>query len=147
MGAWVKFDEQNFANFQEIFSNDQFFLRKDGQVEGNKVSLFVRLDDISRHRATSLSVPTVGVWHHIVGTWESGTLRIYFDGRLEASTQSGGALSSSPVAALIGAGDPNDRAKSNFSGAIDEIFIFNRALTTREIRAIFEAGDSGSAPP
>lgn len=90
-------------------------------------------------------------WHHVAGVRETdGTGRIYIDGALDSSSaQTPRTLISAKVG--IG-GDLRELVFDSahpllFNGLIDEVQIFNRALTAAEVRAIFNAGNLGLCRP
>ena len=94
-----------------------------------------------------------GAFHHVAGTYDGATVRLYVDG-----VQVG---SGTPTTISIGYGLPttNDLFIGsynsgvaggtfppgfvNFPGAVDEVEIFGRALTAAEIQAISSAGSAG----
>ena len=140
ISAWVNFDAGDFGSFQNIFNNNQFFLRKDSSGEGNKLSIFVKLSDGTvEPRASSSTVPSPGTWHQITGTWDGATMRVYVNGFLEGSSRRHGTLTSTMVQAQIGRGELTNLAQYPFSGRIDEVRIYNRALAGDEIKAIYDA--------
>jgi hypothetical protein len=70
-------------------------------------------------------------WHHIALVRDGQTVRAYLDGQLELETK----LSAKPAPAgfgqlFLGGRSDND---SNWEGRLDEIAVFDRALTSREI--------------
>jgi hypothetical protein len=133
--AWVNFDDTNFDTDQTIFGNNQAFLRKNIVGEGNGFAVFVRLDDGSvEPRAQSTTVPVAGAWTHVAGTWDGTILKIYVNGRLEDISLRRGSLTTPVGQARIG---------SSLFGRVDEVEIFDRALASSKIRAIFEAGSAG----
>jgi hypothetical protein len=78
---------------------------------------------------------TSGVWTHVAGTFDGGTWKIYFNGVLDNQASAGG-----PVATnrnlCIGAVDINGSPGQFWSGAIDDVRIYNRALTAAEIAVL-----------
>jgi Concanavalin A-like lectin/glucanases superfamily len=80
-----------------------------------------------------------GEFHHLAMTWNTsnGTLRLFIDGELDIES---GPLTGSFVGntrpVLIGARHHSSGAieDSRFSGLVDEVAFFNRALTTEEVR-------------
>jgi Concanavalin A-like lectin/glucanases superfamily/Bacterial Ig-like domain (group 3)/Domain of unknown function (DUF4214) len=84
-----------------------------------------------------------GKWHHIAGTYDGAAVRLYVDG-----VQVG---NGSPTQLRIGYGLPttNDfflgayNGSAAFSGAIDEVKFYKRALTGTEIQASYTAGSAG----
>jgi hypothetical protein len=74
-----------------------------------------------------------------------GTVRLYFNGIEDASLAvgSGRLIDSSLTDLLIGAVFTGGGIFENFAGLIDEVSIYNRALSAAEIAAIFNAGSAG----
>jgi hypothetical protein len=98
--------------------------------------------------AGSTSIP-LGTWVHVTTTYDAteGTVRLYFNGREDASlfVGLGRLIHSSLTDVLIGAfeGTMEEGVIEHFAGLIDEVSIYNRALTASEIQAIFNAGSAG----
>jgi hypothetical protein len=82
-------------------------------------------------------------WHHVVGTYDGETRRVYVDGVMEGSVYSPGQLSPNTADLVIGGYD------EPFDGVLDEVRIFNRALNSDEIKrsyltvAPFHSGVAG----
>ena len=94
----------------------------------------------------SVPIPT-GAWQHVAFVADGATLKLFRNGRLVGSTAySGDLLPNGPPALGIGA-KLNDAmtatdslAPGQWSGRIDELAIWNRALADTEIDAIHFAG-------
>lgn len=84
-------------------------------------------------------------WNHVVGTYDGDTLRLYIDGHPVSSRTAPGSIVPSHNPLQIGH-DPASVPTPFFNGLIDEVSIYNRALSEREIRAIFAAGSAGKCP-
>ena len=93
--------------------------------------------------------PTTGVWYHVTGTWDGSTSSLYVDGSLVASVPFVSAPLANPNEASIGAATRWGRSGHlfTFNGLIDEVELFNRALSLTEIQAIFNAGSAGKIHP
>jgi concanavalin A-like lectin/glucanase superfamily protein len=80
----------------------------------------------------------LNVWTHIAGTFDGITFRLYMNGGLIGSASGmGGPTNTAPL--RIGtSGDC-----SGVVGLIDEVDIYNRALSQAEIQAIYNAGSAG----
>ena len=80
-----------------------------------------------------------GVW----GIWiavrdrRREILALYVNGQLEGVARRPSPLMSATVLAQIGRGEATDLAGNPFSGLIDELTIYNGALTACEIKNIF----------
>jgi hypothetical protein len=87
--------------------------------------------------ATGIDLP-LNTWTHLAGTFDGTTYRFFIDGQLVAAAA--GTLGPTNVAPLLIGGSGTC---ATFEGLIDEVEIFNRALSTSEIQAIFNAGSAG----
>ncbi len=96
---------------------------------------------------TAGSIVTDNQFHHVAGTLDGSTLRIYIDGAFAGSRPFRGTPSGNTRPVHIGAFITRDVTFMNFTrhfnGVIDEVEIFNRALTAHEIEAIYLAGSTG----
>ena len=88
-------------------------------------------------------VPLEG-WVHVALVYDGAVgIQAYTQGVLRGSKTLGGVLNTSFVDVQIGA---LVQLNSYFDGLIDEVAIFNRALTLAEIQANFDAGVAGFCP-
>ena len=80
-----------------------------------------------------------GQWHHIVSTWDTSAnqLRLYIDGSLETTTGSLPTFSGTMATASIG---NNAAGGSYFKGNMDEVSIWNKALSSSEVTTIYNDG-------
>ena len=90
----------------------------------------------------SNSVLSVGTFHHVATTVDGQTVRIYIDGQLDAAYQqmvTPFTNSSNPlqIGGILNITD------DKFQGVIDELTLYNRALTGSEIQAIYASGSAG----
>lgn len=83
-----------------------------------------------------------GSWHLVTGTFDGENINLYLDGRLFRSVvsrfktiPSGGKFLIGCVSGAEGSDDPNYRRTAHFSGLIDEVRVYNRALSAEEIAA------------
>lgn len=91
---------------------------------------------------------TVGRWAHIVCVWDGSTARIYVDGELKASASYSATLTSQPYALTLACRKTTGGVPGAywFQGYLDEVRIYNRALSEEEIKALYEAGPPISWP-
>ncbi|MGD9695173.1 MAG: LamG domain-containing protein [Thermoleophilia bacterium] len=85
-----------------------------------------------RSRSAAPAPLRPGRWTHLAMTYDGGAVRLYRDGVLVSTTRSTGALRTSTSALRIGG---NPVRGDWFRGVIDDVRIYNRALTAAEIRA------------
>lgn len=113
--------------------------------------------NISRERDHGISVisrmwgknvkpyPKKNIWHHLVGTYDGRRVRFYINGVLDAEEMAetpGLPLRDFPEAKMVigrAAGTKHDSWRDTyFPGLIDEVKIWNRALTAGEVRQLYE---------
>ncbi|MFQ5999403.1 MAG: LamG domain-containing protein [Candidatus Bathyarchaeia archaeon] len=90
-----------------------------------------------------------GEWHHVVGTWDGSTnkIRLYVDGNLDTEWDSTFTMSSTARTLVIGSNVPRTTTPIwhfyFFDGVIDEVAIYDRALTPEEILQHYQNGLRG----
>lgn len=82
--------------------------------------------------------PEVRHWYHVVGTFDRGTMRIYVNGELEGEEKGPQQLVSQPGFPLF-IGVHRGPGSWPWDGLIDEVRIYNRALSAEEVAARFKA--------
>jgi hypothetical protein len=83
-----------------------------------------------------------GNWHHVACVYDGTNKYLYVDGTLDVSAPTTGSISQISQPMYIG-NTPNAPGNYIFNGLIDEVSIYNRALTASEIQAIYAAGSAG----
>ncbi|MHC4658315.1 MAG: LamG-like jellyroll fold domain-containing protein, partial [Planctomycetota bacterium] len=71
-------------------------------------------------------------WTHLTLTHEAGSFKLYKDGQLTEA----GHMSSSPVAGTLYIGGTSRHGGDFWQGMIDEVAVFNRALSEEEVRRL-----------
>ena len=104
---------------------------------GNYIYFFV--GDWQTHADAVLAVDT---WTHIVGTYDGNTIRIYKNGQLADST-SQSSYSAGAHAISIGDDILGSTIDDRWQGNIDEVKIWNRALSAQEVSDIYNNEDQG----
>jgi hypothetical protein len=91
------------------------------------------------------SAATDGNWHHFVGTWDGTELKIFMDGSLQESVEVG------DITLYSSSGNVNigyySTGNDYFEGNIDEVRIYNRALSTPEIKALYNLSSPSKVSP
>ena len=87
-------------------------------------------------------------WHHIAGTYDGTTLKLYLDGKEVASTTSEFGIVSGPNPVGIGADLTYDAQNPNvpatFKGIIDNVRIYNKALSLEELNNTGRKSDNNT---
>jgi hypothetical protein len=101
------------------------------EVDG-RLHFYIKTDDNLRHLWVS-NVLTEGQWHHVAGTWDGLTQRLYIDG-VEIASQTPGGVLGVTSSVVVSSGD------EPLNGMLDEIRIYNRALMEQEIKGVMLGG-------
>ena len=75
-------------------------------------------------------------WYHITGTFDGSTMNIYFNGQFYNSLNVSGTLGSNYADLKIG----RNASGHFFNGNLDDIRIFNRAITDNEVLQLYNEG-------
>ena len=131
-------------------------------------TLFIQKDNSLRFRVVDgpndyrIEVSTHAIidlnWHHVAGTYSAtGTaegLRVFVDGiqqpvELEVENPLYAAMEDTDATFLIGAirNSAGPGLHQLFTGQLDELSIYRRALSATEIADIFQAGTAGKCKP
>ncbi len=93
------------------------------------------------HFVTSQTSLVVGKWYHIVGTFNGSIYIIYVNGVLDNTLPDSTPLYSGASRPLsIGNLDNNGVQERFFNGTIDDVRVYNRALTAKEVQALYRLG-------
>jgi hypothetical protein len=76
-----------------------------------------------------------GDWHMIVGTYDTSGLQLYIDGEPKATDDTFGTYTASYWSMNIGRMEQGDRYY--FDGAVDEVRIYERALSADEVQQLY----------
>jgi hypothetical protein len=88
----------------------------------------------------SATVAQVGPWYHVVGVKYGSNILIYVNGVYESTVAEPPIYDTDVADLLIGA---NKTEGAYLNGNIDEVMLYNRALSAQEIAAIYQAGSAG----
>jgi hypothetical protein len=92
-----------------------------------------------------------GVWYHVAMVYDGASLRGYVNGALDGTTAASGTVQATDYPLRIGAYAPvnGTASKAYLPGRIDELSLYNRALSASNVAAIYNAGSAGKCglPP
>jgi len=152
MAMWVKTTTDGvrmclFGNNEGTTFQIKFLINTDDDIGTLRVGRFVmvRKDNDNNIRTlayTSDSGITDGEWHHIVWMLSKNSGQIFFDGvELSLSTISFGLaddMRNPTNSVLAGAINNNGSPALYFTGSLDELGLWDRALTQAEVDALVE---------
>lgn len=129
LSAWVKTHESSLYFQSTIVSKewiDDEFVQYALRIKEGGFLRFTILD-VSLDGSTLV---TPNQWHHVVATYDGADMRLYLDGALDASWHGAASLEDTGVPVFIGASAYDN---PSFNGVIDEVRIYDRALTSAEV--------------
>jgi hypothetical protein len=105
-----------------------------------------------RSPAAALASVFDGQWHHVAGTFDGQAVRLFVDGVEQGS----GTLLPETTSIVYGLSTHNDLLLGNyddgahqfnyhFQGFLDEVSVYNHALSAADVQAIFAAGSAGKS--
>jgi hypothetical protein len=112
-------------------------------------SMDIELGDSVGYQHWNFNTPTLdGVWHHIVYTKDGINHAVYVDGSLDQSFTSNADISWSNPTFIGRRWTKSSSGNAWFNGPIDDVRIYNRALTADEVWRLYREGLSykASAP-
>lgn len=121
---------------------------------GDSYSLFIRDSTLGLYNSLTFNgvgqvfetgggVIQPGVWQHVAQTYDGTTLKNYVNGQLVQSWAVSGSITPNNGPLTIS----SRNGQHPFQGLIDEVEVFNRALSQSEIQAIVDAGSAGKCRP
>ena len=115
--------------------------------------LYANVEDTGHNPHVIQSAPNListNSFQHVALTYDkgSGAAMLYINGTMVASNNFGNITPQTTYGMNIGrrTGQPIGNGDT-FNGLIDELSLYNRALSSAEIAAIYNAGSSGKCPP
>ena len=151
VSAWIRSDANNtdkgFIIFENPDSDDSRDMRYDaagGSGGGtNVMKVGITATDGEQKLESSSSAQKVGIWQHVAIAWTRGQhLKLYIDGVLNA--QSWLETNTNPrigtlvgyTRLMVGKGGKDNAANLSWDGRIDDVRIYNYALSQTDIQAV-----------
>ncbi len=116
-----------------------FYILNDG-TETNSLKFYANGGGITLSAVNSTNL---NQWQYVAVTYDRTTLKLYVNGIAVNSTSETDALTLTTASALIGA---RISGSYHFNGAIDDVKIWNRSLSSEEIRLEYENKIKQGAP-
>lgn len=153
LSAWVKFN--TLKDKQKIFykghtsfpwENYEMYTKKTSN--GIYEIIFQRADNLSKYQSVGYSAGGTGiktnVWYHITGVKEGSLMKLYIGGVEKSDWMYGDAFNLAFNTDMVLAIGSNSWYGDNFSGVIDEVRIYNRALSASEVASLYNSSSSSS---
>ena len=112
-----------------------------GAAADSKVYFEVSSDGTNLFPVSTVNALSAGQWYHLVGVFEPGTaVRIYLNGRLDDSNTTGIPSSQFNSTLNVNIARRPTGATAFSDGSIDDVRIYNRALSAGEIQKLYNMG-------
>lgn len=137
--VWIKTNAttQNGFFFEKGNVNTQYSLFQENADIVWRMRLGGSLLDMRVATATYINTSS---WAHIVGTYTSGSRRLYINGNLVSSDSQTGTIDTNANGISIGAyGGYNGARSYYYNGEISVVKVYNRALSAAEVKQNFNA--------
>lgn len=135
--AWVNHTPD--GAFRYLFSAADASSVNIMKVQSSNSALYLSRDAGSGDQFAVAAPLSAGV-HHVVGTYDGANLRLYVDGVLASGAIPSAAAVPSGTKAAIGNHAPTWGVP--FNGTLDEVAVYNTALSAAQVSAHFAAGNS-----
>jgi hypothetical protein len=109
---------------------------------GGRLSALTLAQNGSLAVANGSSVVAPHEWHHVVAVYDGTTISIYLDGRLDGSVATTVAPADGTASLKLGA--RGDDAGTRLSGLLDEVAVYDHALTADQVARHYTAGTAGA---
>ncbi len=140
MAIWVKITGDNNKAFLykgDKYNNREYALGLSSIDMEVSFSIFDNgLWKESQEYVGSKTLLDTGKWYFIVGVWDGTTIKIYLNGELKNSKKVSATIGNYDSDLFIGTYG-GDISRYAFKGIIDDIAIFNEALSSAEIEQIY----------
>ena len=94
---------------------------------------------------TTTNLPELKEWHHIAATFDGKVMTVYLNGEVHEEKKEAFAFKGeNDLPLMVGMGV--ERPQYTFEGIIDEVVIFNTALTQNDIKEVMDGKFLAVAP-
>lgn len=135
--AWVRLDNKRGTKNQRILQQDwpcgRGLLYRNTETE--KLGVFLGAE---KTFSTQAIFQDTGQWYHVGVTHDSGTVKLYIDGAKDANN----IVNAEPCTLGLIVGAPTNPSSTfgMWDGVIDEVVLYDRALSPEEVEQLYRAG-------
>jgi len=137
LAVWVKPSEQHAS--QVLLGRGDAGRLFTFYLHESRVRMLVESQP-EKYTHANCPVPPKNVWTHLAGSYDGEQIKLYVNGRLQATVSAPGRIPQSAAPLFIGALSPGQRL---LLGQLEDIRVWRRALTDQEIATVAK-GDEGT---
>ena len=101
------------------------------------------LAGVTNGKLDGFSVPPIGEWTHVAATYDGSAMKVYYNGKVVGKLDANGALATTTEPLYIGTKHAEAPVDDELSGILDDIRIYNYALSEADIAAIYAGKELG----
>ncbi len=129
-----------------VTKGDTSYALKETNTDGN-VEFFIHNSGTwTSATLTGRTASNNNTWYHLTGTYDGANIKIYLNGVLSATTARTGPIGTNTANINIGR-DADSGGRRYYRGRIDDVRIYNRALTAEEIQALLVSTQAAKPVP
>ncbi len=133
LAAWVKMNDAGNSQFQPFITKGDYTYGLKHHSR-NVIEFVIYEEGFWQVAHFPVDSSFNDAWHHVAGTYDGNKLKLYVDGKLEVTTAYAGSIASGTYNLNIGS---NSEARGRFyNGAIDDLRVYDYALSEREIEKL-----------
>jgi O-glycosyl hydrolase len=155
--AWVLFSSLNsaasggspagsqyivFKQNSQTYNFEGFDLGKTRLASGDVFQFLVTSASAQTAETYSTTLLTTNVWYHVAAVRGTNFIQIYVNGQLQGQTSVAFAQNYGSLPLYFGTSGES-YWDHKFAGSLDEVSLYNRALASNEVAAIYAAGAAG----
>jgi len=150
--AWVKPTWASYPDWGLIYSDwyNGTNMSVHFSLYYGRVSLYLSSSGANYDNLDGTTQLPLNQWSHVAATFDSGTFNVYLNGEADNTQKVSGTVTSifdSSYTKAIGIKNQGGSYVLPFKGTIDEVRIYNRALSAEEIRCHYERRKYASTEP
>ncbi len=134
IALWVKLDSMRPSEIQRFITlgDEKAVLRYDGLAGSRQLHFYMRTNERTLHDVRANGLLSIGVFHHVVGTYDGHTMRLFYDGVQVGSCEVTGL-------SVRGYSVEFSQRDEALHGTLDEVQIYDRALSADEIHELYSS--------
>ena len=115
-------------------------------LNGSQLRFRLKTNGSTATLVTGSGAITTGQWYHIAAVYDGSQMRLYKNGVQAASQSKSGGISNGNASVALG-NQPTGAGARAFDGLLDEVCLYDQALSAAEIAGVMSAGCGGGNPP
>ena len=146
IAAWVKadafppaIDTRFISKANSITTSGTWWMLGQTNSGGDKLRFRLKAGGSTQTLIASSGDLPINTWFHAIATYDGSTMRLYKDGIEVGSVAKSGTINTDVISVNIGR---NPDGSNHMDGAIDEVRIYNRALSPDEIKRLYKIGST-----